>query len=199
MTEIRLMANGSHGAYVRSLESHVTRYLSVLESIFGPRDPGFLFNSVGCSDDGPCTHFPDGFHFGGKCRVDILISRWPWENCCADQGPWQIAHECVHLLDPGTLGSASVLEEGLATWFQNEPRYHDEPVRSYIAGIESRIEAYANAEALVRSRLPGIIRAVKALRASGTRIREIKEDLLAPLVPEADTDTLERLCARFQN
>ena len=36
------------------------------------------------------------------------------------------------LLDPGVGGSATFLEEGLATWFQDEPKFHTEEVRAYI-------------------------------------------------------------------
>ena len=188
-----------HNSYVSDLKAHATRYLTILESIFGPRDPRFVFNTVRCSDDkSPCTHFPEGFHFGGDCRVDILITRWPWEHLSPDQGPWQIAHECVHLLDPGTLGSSNFLEEGLATWFQNEPRYHDERVRCYIAKNQIHLPAYADAEELVRSSLPDVLNAVKTLRAPDIRIRDIKADMLAPLLPSTEMETLERLCARFQ-
>ena len=188
-----------HNSYVSDLKAHATKYLKILESIFGPRDPRFTFNDVRCSDESPCTHFPQGFHFGGDCRVDILITRWPWEHRSPDQGPWQVAHECVHLLDPGKLGSTNVLEEGLATWFQNEPSYHDERVQCYIAKNQSPLPAYANAEALVRSSLPDVLNAVKTLRASGIRIRDIKADVLAPLLSSTDTETLERLCACFQD
>lgn len=190
----------SHISYVSDLKAHATRYLTLLESILGRRDPRFAFNTVRCSDDeNSCTHFPEGFHFGDDCRVDILITRWPWEHLSPDQGPWQIAHECVHLLDPGTLGSTNVLEEGLATWFQNEPSNHDERVRSYIAKNQRCHPPYVNAEALVRSCLPDLLNAVKALRASGVRVRDIKADILAPLLPSKEMETLERLCVRFQD
>ena len=188
-----------HKSYVSDLKAHVTRYLAILESIFGPRDPRFVFNTIRMSDESPSTHFPGGFHFRGDCRVDIFITRWPWEHCSPDQGPWQIAHECVHLLDPGKFGSTNVLEEGLATWFQNEPSYQDELVRCYIAKNEKPLPAYADAEKLVRSSLPGILNAVKALRAVGVRIRDIKADMLASLLPSTETETLERLCTRFQD
>ena len=55
----------------------------------------------------------------------------------------------VHLLDPGEKGTANVLEEGLATWFQDEPAYHDEEVRRYIANNEKHPPAYLEAEELV--------------------------------------------------
>ncbi len=146
---MRASADELRDSYVRDLKAHVTRYLSILESILGPRDPRFVFGTIRKSDGRPCTHFPEDFHLRGGCRVDILITDWPWEHYSLDQGPWQIAHECVHLLDPGKMGAANVLEEGLATWFQNEPSYHDGRVRRYIAGNEKQLPAYLEAQELV--------------------------------------------------
>lgn len=55
------------------------------------------------------------------------------------------------------------------------------------------------AEALVRNCLPDLLNAVRTLRASGVRIRDIKPDILAPLLPSKEMETLERLCVRFQD
>ena len=188
--------------YVRDLKAHVARYISILESIFGQRDPRFVFGTIEMSDDeSPRTHFPDYFHFGGGCRVNILITKHPWEHCRLDQGPWQVAHECVHLLDPSEAGTGNVLEEGLATWFQDESTYHDEQVRHYIAKYDKHAKfspVYLEAEELVRGSVPDILHAVKKLRGSGFRIGDIKADVMAPLLPKVGTETLERLCSPFQ-
>ena len=185
--------------YIGDLERHVKRYVSILEGIFGQRDSRFVFGSIGMSEERPRTNYPENFHMNGGCRVDILISQHPWKNRCLDQGPWQIAHECVHLLDPGKRGTANILEEGLATWFQNEPIFHDEVVKRYIANSDDPLPAYVEAQELVRRSLPEILQAVKKLRGSGIRIREIKADALAPLLPNAETGTVERLCNVFQD
>ena len=121
--------------FVKLLEQQALRYRGILEDIFGPCDPRFVFGSIKKStdkDDVPCTNFPNGFHLEGGCVVDIHISECPWQNCYHNQGTWQVAHESVHLLDPGEYGTATVLEEGLATWFQNETKYHSGVVREYI-------------------------------------------------------------------
>ena len=187
-----------HERYVRNLEAHVTSYVSILESIFGQRDPRFVFGTIGMSDGRPRTHFPGRFHLDGGCHVDILITKYPWEHRSPDQGPWQIAHECVHLLDPREIGTANTLEEGLATWFQDAPAYHDERVRRYIVKNNKHPPAYLDAQELVRRSLPDILQAVKTLRASGVRIGDMKADMLAPLLPNAQPGTAERLCALFQ-
>ncbi|MDE0309512.1 MAG: hypothetical protein OXI60_06730 [Acidiferrobacterales bacterium] len=185
--------------YIKDLETYVTKYSETLDLIFGPRDQRFKFNSICYAVDGPYTFFPECFHLNGDCRIDICISKNSWENCRKDLGPWQIAHECVHLLDPGKFGTVNVLEEGLATWFQNEPCYHDEHIRKFIAKNNELSPAYANAEQLVRSCLPDILKAVKSLRTSGVRIREIKVEMLEPHLKNTKFETLEYLCAQFQN
>ena len=187
---------------VRVLKAHVARYISILEPIFGRRDPRFVFRTIGVSDTGsPCTYFPEGFHFRGGCHVNILIAKFPWENCSSGRWPWQVAHECVHLLDPIEKGTVNVLEEGLATWFQDESTYHDEQVRHYLAKYDKHEKyspAYLEAQELVRGSVPDILHAVKTLRGSGFRIGDIKADVMAPLLPKVGTETLERLCSPFQ-
>jgi hypothetical protein len=54
------------------------------------------------------------------CLGDNALQRW--QHNPDDQGRlarWQLAHECVHLIDPHFPAPTNVLEEGLATWFQN--------------------------------------------------------------------------------
>ena len=79
-----------HERYVRNLEAHVTSYVSILESIFGQRDPRFVFGTIGMSDGRPRTHFPGRFHLDGGCHVDILITKYPWEHRSPDQGPGRV-------------------------------------------------------------------------------------------------------------
>lgn len=185
--------------YICDLKKHVERYLSILESIFGQRDSRFVFGTIRESDMRPRTYFPKGFHFNGRCRVDILITKEPWAHRSPDQGPWQIAHECVHLLDPNKADTVNILEEGLASWFQDEPRHHDELIQRYIAENGDRLQAYLEARCLVRRSLPDLLHAVKTLRASGARIGEIDAGMLAPLLPNTETWIVERLCARFRD
>ena len=184
--------------YICYLKAHVARYLSILETIFGPRDPRFVFHTIKHSEDGPYTNFPQNYYLNGGCLVEIFISSRPWERRSLGQGPWQIAHECVHLLDPGLLNSSNILEEGLATWFQNEPKFHDEQVKSFISMCNISPN-YLEAQDLVRSNLPNILYAVKLIRASGVRIRDIKADRLETLLSGVAPGTIERLCAPFEN
>ncbi len=95
------------------------------------------------------------------------------------------------------LGECNVLEEGLATWFQNEPIYHFTHVQRYIAIVDRLPSAYAEAQGLVRTNLPDVLIAVKTLREEGGRISDITVERLAPLLKDAQTQEVERLCIRF--
>ncbi len=188
----------NHQNYIRHLEQQVHRYMGILQQMFGPRDSRFVFGSIRESvfDDVPQTHFPHNFHFNGDCVVDIQISRWPWQVCSYSQGAWQVAHECVHMLDPGVQGT-NVLEEGLATWFQNEPRFHDNSVRTYIMRSPTRFPAYISARRLVQHCMPHLVDAIKNIRGSGVRIRDITSDSLAHQFPDMDRNIVDQLCSRF--
>ena len=186
--------------FVTFLEQQVYTYIHHLETMFGLRDRRFLFRTITKATqppDVPYIDFPNGFHFNGNCVLDICISEWPWEHCSPDQGPWQVAHECVHLLDPGLRGGANLLEEGLATWFQDEPGFHSEAVKAYIRRNRPRPQNYAEAEQLVGSCMPDLQPAVRTIRASGIGFRDITADQLAPHLPGVDRGILERLCTRF--
>ena len=172
--------------FISFLEQQVHAYTEQLEGMFGECDKRFVFGTINKSTgDAPHTEYPGGHHYNGDCIVDIHISKWLWDSRKRDQRTWQVAHECVHLLDPGQKGSANFLEEGLATWFQDEPRFHDDLVNAFVkaeiakGGIK-RSKDYAEAKELVCGCLPQLIPAVKKIRSSGVKIWEITEDMLAP-------------------
>ena len=184
--------------FLQELESERKRYTGILESLFGPCDRRFVFGTIGKSeDDSPCTYFPSRFHTNGGCVVDIHIGQSAWEILNPEQSAWQLAHECVHLIDPGKCGSANVLEEGLATWFQDELQFHNGMVKKYIVSNNRHTEPYCTAKRLVAPCMPELGRAVKKIRESGTRIRDISVTDLDPWLPAVDRETKEYLCSRF--
>ena len=112
----------------------------------------------------------------------------------------QIAHECVHLLDPGLMGTTNFLEEGLATWFQDEPDYHREWLHEYISRMPAKhSSAYREARQLVLEAKPEhLLPAIERIRETGTCIRDITANVLAREMPECGSRTVERLCDRFE-
>lgn len=133
--------------------------------------------------------------------MEVHIGRSAWRDRDKQRATWQLAHECVHLLDPKPhkpYGNA--LEEGLATWFQLEPRYHESWLHFYIARNSHKLGGpYAEARGLVATAIPfGLIRAVRKARSTGARIGDMNPDDLAPhLPPGATAEYVERLCGTF--
>ena len=157
---------------------------------------------IGRAKNSPQPYFPNTFHLNGGCVVDIHLSSEAWRERDYFRGGWQVAHESVHLLDPGER-TTNVLEEGLATWFQCNPKYHNNIVREYIAihGANSLLKDsrnYMEARKLVCSIMPLLLDSIKQIRAFGIRIRDITPERLARSLPNAHRQTLETLCSKFQ-
>ena len=138
-TEFR--EDGTHAPM--TLPEYASQYLADIEHRFGPRDCSFAL--VGIDIDRtpgnvPRIWFPDsGIASGDGQRRSrhIVIRLGP--NALTDpaRARWQLAHECFHLLDPWNPKvdgrPTNMLEEGLATWYQNsrvpEREHHEEAVR----------------------------------------------------------------------
>ena len=191
--------------FMEFLYQQAPKYRECLEDIFGQCDQRFVFGTIKKSkseDKNPHTQFPNGFHCNGDCSIDIHISEKAWQNYYKDQATWQLAHESVHLLDPVKKKKATFLEEGLATWFQYEPKYHHPIVQAYIIKQEEKRKTkpeppYDEAEKLVRRCMPQLKSVVKKIRSSGVRIQDITADKLAPCLPNVDRETIKRLCSRI--
>lgn len=183
--------------FILSLKEQAKTYRKCLEGMFGQCDQRFVLGSIKESirDDGkPHTQFK------GSCQIDIHIGKDPWQNCNYDWATWQLAHESVHLLDPVKYGEATFLEEGLATWFQNEPKFHSKGVQEYIKHNQSRKvspDCYDKAEELVRRCMPPLTSVLKKIRSSGVRIQKITAGELAPYLPNVDKETIEHLCRKM--
>ena len=132
-----------------TLSNYASRFIADIECLFGPRDRSFtLIGIVIDRTPGnlPQLWFPDsgippGDVEGRSKHVVIRLSR----NALTDsaRARWQLAHECVHVLDPWNLRvdgrPASWLEEGLATWYQNTRVQEAECHEGLYAVAESRV------------------------------------------------------------
>ena len=134
----RLQEDGIHWAL--TLPVFASRFLVDIEHLFGPREHSFTM--VGIEMDATPAHV----HVSGiqtvESRLAILKRRSRHivirltSNPLTDpaRARWQLAHECLHLLDPWNERvdgrPANWLEEGLAAWFQNsrvpEAECHEE-------------------------------------------------------------------------
>ena len=107
---------------------------------------------------------------------------------------WQLAHECVHLLNPWNkrvdARQTNMLEEGLATWYQNNS----------VPEAECHEGLYAIAEELVRSQMDELPHAIKRIRQErGLRIGEIPPDILRVYCSGMSEATSWKLCQPFSN
>ena len=94
-------------AGVWAVQLHLFR---IAEDLFGPRDPSIALWQPQFEDAGPNVRFSlDGLGVFAELSTNGE-SCWPTVI-------YELAHETVHLLDPGLLGTANYLEEGIAVAF----------------------------------------------------------------------------------
>ena len=160
-------------------------YLREMENLLGPRDDRYiLLADIREVDGGPTTWFPHGYK---ASEVEVHLSREAVEHTDCDWARWQLAHECVHLLDPG-VPPTIVLEEGIAVWYQNRkspwrPGNPDPSYREALALVEPLIEV-----------LP---EAIKHVRARGIQMRHMTSTDLENDCPELSAHTTMELTRRF--
>ena len=95
----------SNGPVSYTLGSRLGAMLSEIEQLYGPRDSSWTILGYEFFDAVPHIWFP------GNCG-HVLIRLGTSALEYPVRAYYQLAHECVHLLDPST--QANVLEEGLA-------------------------------------------------------------------------------------
>ena len=188
--------DGSHGPM--TLPEYASRFLADIEHWFGPRDRSFVLVGIDidCTPgNSPRLWFPesglapDDAELRSK-HIVIRLSQVALTDLA--RARWQLAHECFHLLDPWNPRvdgrPTNMLEEGLATWYQN----------SRVPEAESHEGLYAAAEDLVRPLMGELPSAIKRIRRDRTvRIGEFTSDLLRDYCPEYHEETLQRLCQPF--
>ena len=178
--------------------------------MLGECDKRFVFTSIERStlpSGGPQTPYPGDPGPNSQRSIHIQISKSAWGSCSYDQGAWQVAHECVHLLDPVPFGEATFLEEGLAAWFQDRPRYHVESMEECVirAGIAcSPGDDYTLAKVLVCRCMPELTEVIKELRSPIVKISDIDADMLASGLKRAgradiNEETFAHLCTKFHS
>jgi hypothetical protein len=101
-----------------TLATRFGQLLHKIERKYGFREPGWTLLGVEFHDDVPQVWFPGSGDYPPRRHIVIMLSAAAFSN--EKQAIYQLAHECVHLLSPGKLGSATVMEEGLATAFSED-------------------------------------------------------------------------------
>ena len=194
----RLQEDATHWAM--TLPVYIIRFLADIEHLLGPRDHAFTLVGIEIdSTPGACSRlwYPDSgiepnHHEARSRHVVIRLT----SNALTDpaRARWQLAHECLHLLDPWNEKvdgrPANWLEEGLASWFQN----------SRVPEAECHEGKYALAEDLVSPLMGELPDAVKRIRKErGLRISDITPGVLQDYCPETGEDTSRKLSQPFSN
>src|SRR5215211_2167579 len=98
------------GHYTWTLPSILGDMLQLAQDMFGERDRSYTILGVEFCGDHPRIWCPGNrrdlvVQLGARCMDE------PQRAC------YQMAHESIHLLGPQGCSGATVLEEGLATWY----------------------------------------------------------------------------------
>ncbi len=95
-----------------TLSSRLGQMLQKAEELYGERDKSFTILGIEFKEGVPQIWFP------GNCgNVIIQLGLRAMQD--VNQALFQLAHECVHLLNPHA-GNGNMLEEGLAVLFSVE-------------------------------------------------------------------------------
>ena len=184
-----VFADQVNGGFTYTLASRLGAMLAEAEAQFGARDITYTILGIEFSRLGhPHIWYPNAhrhivIQLAAECMADPLMAYS------------QLAHECIHLLDPtGGAAIVRVLEEGLAVRFQ----------QAYIGAVFKQsmpvdLASYADARGKVDELLALDPSAIRFLRESGKKLpfltaddilwacpvasRELAESLVAPVIP----------------
>ncbi|MGE5546243.1 MAG: hypothetical protein ACM33T_05070 [Solirubrobacterales bacterium] len=180
--------------YTWTLTTRLGQALEHAEALFGPRDRSWTLLGIEFAASGPAVWYPN------RERGYVVIQLQPTAADDAVLGCWQLAHEAVHLLSP--VISATFLEEGLATFFQDRflkshlPREQAErdfpltPDYAQARDLVTRLVEVAGNEDLAFARL-------REARGSGASFTDIAEHHLPRLFPGLDPAIAATLAATF--
>jgi hypothetical protein len=161
------------------------------EMRLGGRLPGCYLGGILFAGDRPRIRSPFSFDDSVYIYLSMRVLFDLKEHLYA-AAYWTMAHETVHLLSYIKGQKVTVLEEGIACWFQrNYSRSHN---NTY---WQQYIPAYANAEALFSRLLEYDTDIVKRLRQIEPAISLITSETLRLYCPELPAECAEALASPF--
>jgi hypothetical protein len=174
------------GQYTWTLPSILGDMLDMAQRMFGERDHAYTLLGVEYCGDQPRVWCPGN---RGDLVVQVSVS-------CLDEPEracYQLAHECIHLLGPSGCSSATVLEEGLATWFA---QYY---LRERIGNPNwrSALYSYTRAQQQVEALLALDANAIRVLREEEPTFARMTRDLLLKHYPALGEARAAALVAPF--
>ena len=161
--------------------------LAMSESYFGTRDKSFrVFHPQFCKN-GPNIRIE--YAPRGAYAQLSYSGRFNWPTVV-----YELAHETIHLLNPGVLGTANNLEEGVAVAFSIYAQ------QAYGVKVQTpSIPSYAFALSLVKKLPDNILGSGKKIRQKVGRLSDATADDLRDLYPGLEHSIAEKLDSKFNN
>ena len=182
--EAKYFFGATDRSYEQTLMDELLKIMEEVESLFGPRDRSYKLLPPRISEC-LCAH-PYIYPFR-KIRIYL-----PTEAKTRHLASLYLAHEAIHVLSP-TLSWATVLEEGLATWFSDA--YMDRVYGLQFPAPNRWYDAALRAVAPLMAKNKFV---VKELRARQPQISKIDETLLVE-VAGIEREQAKLLCADFES
>jgi len=178
-----ILAKPIPNGFTYTLASRLGQMLNMAEQDFGPRDKTFTILGIEFRDGVPQSWFPC------NCgHVVIQLSREAMQD--PNRAFFQLAHECIHLLDPCP-GGTNKLEEGVATHFAL--CFMKNMGVSYTTGDER----YDKACCLVKQLLGKNPQVIKDLRKKFGPLRNITKEQIMGACPTLYPGVAQELTAPF--
>lgn len=161
------------------------------EKSFGGRITGYPLGAVLFAGDNPCVKNPS--HSAGPVYLYLSMRvLFDLKEKTYRSAYWTMAHEVVHLLSRPDDQKATVLEEGMACWFQRHYTEGCVPV-----SWSQMIPSYAQAEAQVGQLLGYDPEIVKKMRQTEPTLSRITAENIRHHCPESSCELAAALSCRF--
>jgi len=173
-----------------SMTTRLGDMLHEAETLLGPRDRAWTI--LGAEIRVDANGVPQNWFPGHPVRKDIILQVVPPANSNRVEAVFQLAHEVVHTLSPAPGRRATVLEEGVASWFAS---YYAKKAKN--ADIHSNLPSYRRAHMLVAKLLARDHRAILKLRSVEPEFSRITAETFKLAEVEATPEEIAALLAPF--
>ena len=176
----------SNDGYTWTIVSRLGDIFNNIEQLFGPRDKTYTILGIEIANiEQPQIWFPAN-------NGNVIIQITP--DCLndMDKAIFQIAHEAIHCLNPKIAGTATLLEEGLATWFSQH--YTAKCGYNIVPNIDKYIKAMIYVEKLLSYDAQIIL---KIRKSTMMDLSKINADMLLGICPQIDIDLANILTRKF--
>lgn len=161
--------------------------LQKAQELFGERDQSFEIVGIDCqAQSQPCVFFLESYE-----KRRILIRLTPECSMELNRALFQLSHEVVHCLFPKLW--ASVLEEGLTTWFSLHFEYGP------YAPLPIEREQYQRAYDLVAPMLAKNPEGIKRYREKDFTLALLQPQWVQEQWPDMSLEQCKILCLRFED